>query len=76
MNFVKRSLMGGIRDGIGALGGVGASERVGALLLPTSDLFVGPWGLACSSCSPIRSAGGLLQGFHQAQDSGGIAIEI
>ena len=62
--------MGGIK------GGIGASKRVGASLLPISDLFAGSWGPASSSCSPVRSAGRLLQGLCQARDPRAIAIEI
>ena len=66
MNFVKRSLVGGgTRDGVGPLGGVGASS------LPASDLFGAP---ASSSCFPGMSAGRLTQGLHQImRDPGAIA---
>ena len=62
--------MGGIRDGVRALGKVGASS------LPASDLPAGPWRLASSSCSPVGLVGGLLQGLRRAQDFGAIAIEF
>ena len=62
--------MEGTRDG------VGASRRVGASLLLTSDLLTGPWGLASSSCSLVGSVGGLLQGLNQAQDPGSVAMEL
>ena len=51
--------MRGTKSRVGALGGVGA------LLLPVSDLFAWPWGPTSSFCSPVRLAGGLLQGFRQ-----------
>ena len=62
--------MGGIRGRIGASGGVGAS------LLPASDLLSGLCGLASSFCSPVGSAGRLLQGLRRAQDPGAIAMEL
>ena len=70
MNFVKKSSVGGTR------GGVGASRGVEALSLPAFNLPAGPWGLASSSCSPMGSAGGLLQGLRQARDLGAIAMEF
>ena len=70
MNFVKRLLIGGTKSRIGASG------RVGALLLPVSDLFAGLWGLANSSCSLMGLARRLLQKLCRAQDSRAIAMEI
>ena len=70
MNFVKKSLIGGTRGGVGALEGIRAS------LLPASDLLAWLWGLANSSCFSIRLAGGLLQGFRQARDLETIAMEL
>ena len=70
MNFVKKSSMGETR------GGIRASRGVRALLLPTSDLPTGPWGLASSSCSSVGSAKGLLQELRQAQDPGAIAMKL
>ena len=66
MNLMKRSSeVGGIRGGVGALGGVGAS------LLPASDLP--PWAPASSSCS-VGSMGGLTQGLRWVvRDPGAIA---
>ena len=74
--------MGGTRGRIGASGKVEASgeikasERVGALLLPVSDLPTGPWRRANLSCFLIRLAGRLLQGLCQARNLKAIAIEI
>ena len=62
--------MEGTRSRVGALRGVGASS------LPTSDLFIGSWGLTSSSCPLMGLAEGLLQGLYQAQDSGAIAMEL
>ena len=62
--------MEGIKDGVGASGGVGASS------LPASDLLAVLWGLASSFCSPVGLAGGLLQGLRQARNPGAIAIEL
>ena len=70
MNFMKKSFVRGIRDGIKALGGVEA------LLLRAFDLFAGPWGPANSSYSPVRSAKRLLQGLYRAQNPKAIIIEI
>ena len=56
--------------------GIEASGEVKALLLLASDLFAGLWRLASLSYSSIRLAGGLLQGFHQAQNTGAFAMEI
>ena len=68
--------MGRIRGRVGASGGVKALEEVRALLLPASDLFARPWGPASSSCSPVGSAGGFLQGLYRAWNSGAIVIKI
>ena len=54
MNFVKKSLVEGIRSGVGTL------KRVEALLLPASNLFAGLEEPASLFCSPMRLAGGLL----------------
>ena len=76
MNFVKKSLVGGTRGRVGALGGIKALRKIGILLLLISDLFARLWELASSFCSLIRSAQGLLQGFYQVQDLRAIMIEI
>ena len=68
--------MGRTKSGLGVSGKVEASEEVGASLLLASDLFAGLWGLASSSCSSVRSAGGLLQELHPAWDPRTIAMEI
>ena len=60
----------------GTRGGVGVSGKIEALLLPASDLPARSWELANSSCSPMGSAGRLLQGFYRAQDLGTIAMEL
>ena len=60
----------------GTRGGVGASRGIGALLLPTSNLFTMLWGLVSSSCSQMGLAGGFLQEFCQARDPRAIAIEL
>ena len=67
MNLVKRSSeVGRIR------GGVGASGEVGALLLPTLDLFAGLW--PANSPSSLAGLTGILtQKLWQARDSGAIA---
>ena len=70
MNFVKKSLVGGIRDGIEVL------EGVKALLLPISYLSTRLWGPVSSFCSLVGLARGFLQGFCQAQDFEAIVIKI
>ena len=60
MNFMKESLVEGIRDKVGALREIGALEEIRALLLSASYLLAGPWGLASSSCFLVRLAKGLL----------------
>ena len=70
MNFVKKSLVKGTRDGIGTL------EGIKTLLLPVSDLFVWPRRLASSSYYLIKSTKRLLQELRQAQDPRAIAMEI
>ena len=70
MNFVKKSLVGGIRSR------VGASRGVEALLQPASDLSSWPWGPASSSCSLVRLVRGLLQELHQARDPRTITMEL
>ena len=71
---MKRSLVKrGIRDRVGASKEIEA--LVGALLLSALNLWTGPWP-ASLSYSPVKWAGGLTQGFCQAQDPKAIAIEI
>ena len=60
----------------GTKSGVRASEGIGALLLPASDLSIWFWEPTSSFCFPIRLAGRLLQRFYQAQNPGAIAIEF
>ena len=67
---MKRSSIRGTR------GGVRASRGVGASLLLAPDLPAEPCELANSSCFLVGLAGGLLQGLHQAQDSGVITMEL
>ena len=69
MNLMKRSLEVG-----GTKGGVKASGRVKALLLPALDPLAGPWALASLSSSPAGSTGVLTQRLRQVvQDPGAIA---
>ena len=68
--------MGRTKGGIRALREVRALKRIGASLLTASDFFIGPWRPASSFCSPVGSAGGLLQRLCQARDPGAIAMEI
>ena len=70
MNFVKKSLVGGIKGRIEAL------ERVRVLLLLESNLFTRPWRLASLSYFPIRLAKRLLQELRQAQNIKVIIIKI
>ena len=69
MNFMKKSLVSGIRDRVGALG------KVKALLLLVSDLFAWLWRPISSFCSLVKSAKRLLEGLHLAQDFRTIAME-
>ena len=75
MNFVKKSLVKGTRDRVRVSKGVKASKKIGALSLPTSDLLLGPWGLASSFYFLVRLARRLLQGLCSAEDLGAIAME-
>ena len=61
------------RGGVGASGEVEASLETS--LLPALNPRTGLWPTS-SFCSPVRSAGELMQGLHQARDSGVIAMEI
>ena len=70
MNFIKKSLVRGTKFE------VKASKEVKALLLPISDLFIGPWGLTNSFCSLVELVKELLQEFCQIQNPKAIAIEI
>ena len=72
MNFVKKSLeIEGIRGGVEAFKGVGASVR--ALLLSALDLLAGPWVLGNSFSSPVGSTKVLMQGLREARDYRAIA---
>ena len=68
MNFVKSSMVGGMR------GRVIATGRVKASLLPGLNLLARPWALASSSSFLAESTGVVTQGLRQvAQDLEAIA---
>ena len=64
MNFVKKFLVGEIRDRVEASGGIRASRGIRALLLLIFYLFAEPWETAILSYSLMRSVKGLLQGLQ------------
>ena len=67
MNFVKRSLVGGTKSGVIALGGVRA------LLLPALDPLAGPWASASLFSSPARLTEVVIRGLWLvARDPGAI----